>query len=103
MDTRVKSWSACLLLSLASQVIAEPVVAPYSGPGSDIPAAVVRQNMLDDPSLLARVAQAEGMTTARFMGQGEGRIMQQVRKYLAAQRSTKETSRETPDRAKSRE
>lgn len=103
MDIRMKSWSACLLLSLASQAIAEPVVAPYSGPGSDIPAAVVRQSMLDDPSLVARVAQAEGMTTARFMGQGEGRIIQQVRKYLAAQRSTKETLRETPDRAKSRE
>lgn len=56
--------------------------------------------MLDDSSLLARVAQAEGMTTARFMGQGEGRIMQLVRKYLAAQRSSKETSRETPERAK---
>jgi hypothetical protein len=35
------------------------------------------------------VAQAEGMTPARFMGQAEGRIMAQARKYLADQQKVK--------------
>lgn len=39
--------------------------------------------MLDDPNLLAKVATRNGMTSARFMGQEEGRIMQMVRAYLA--------------------
>jgi len=49
----------------------------------DIPLAVVRQNLLADPDLLAKVAAKNGMTAARFMGQEEGRILQMVRAYLA--------------------
>jgi hypothetical protein len=47
------------------------------------PLAVVRQNLLADPDLLAKVAAKNGMTAARFMGQEEGRILQMVRGYLA--------------------
>lgn len=80
---------ACFLLALTGVVRAQTVVVPYTGPGADIPMTVIRQNMMDDPNFLAKVAQAEGMTHARFMGQGEGRIMQQVRKYLAERNKPK--------------
>jgi hypothetical protein len=90
---------ASLLLVLAGVVRAQTVVVPYTGPGAEIPIAVVRQNMMDDPNFLAKVAQAEGMTPARFMGQGEGRIMQQVRKYLA-ERSKPRPPLKAPSSAK---
>lgn len=87
----MKALTTIAILSLAMTNIAwaQTVVVPYTGPGADIPLAVVRQNMMDDPNLLAKVAQAEGMTPARFMGQGEGRIMQQVRKYLFERNKSK--------------
>jgi hypothetical protein len=90
MKTRSALVFTMVFLGTASAFAADTVVVPYTGPGADIPLAVIRQNMMDDPSFLARVAQAEGMTPARFMGQGEGRIMAQVRKYLADQRKAKE-------------
>jgi hypothetical protein len=46
--------------------------------------------MMDDGNFLARVAQAEGMTPARFMSQGEGRIVAQIGTYLAEQSTSKE-------------
>lgn len=90
MKTRSAVVVALMLLGTACAFAAETVVEPYTGPGSDIPISVIRQNMMSDPNFLARVAQAEGMTPARFMGQAEGRIMAQVRKYLADQRRAKE-------------
>jgi hypothetical protein len=78
-----------MLSGAASAFAADTVVVPYTGPGADIPISVIRQNMMDDPNFLARVAQAEGMTPARFMGQAEGRIMAQARKYLADQQKVK--------------
>ena len=99
MTMRASVSVACLLLAIMGFAWAQTVVVPYTGPGADIPAAVVRQNMMDDPNLLAKVAQAEGVTPARFMGQGEGRIMQQVRKYLA-ERSKPRPPLEAPSSAK---
>jgi hypothetical protein len=90
MRTRAAMICTLVLLGTASSIAADIVVVPYTGPGADIPIAVIRQNMMDDPNFLARVAQAEGMTPARFMGQGEGRIVAQVRKYLAEQRRAKD-------------
>lgn len=83
MKSRQTFFVWMMLWCTCSVFAAEPVVQPYTGPGAEIPLTVVRQNMLDDPNFLARVAQAEGMTPARFIGQGEGRILQQARKYLA--------------------
>lgn len=94
-----RSFVAFLMLALCGVVWAETVVVPYTGPGADIPTAVIRQNLMDDPNVLAKVAQAEGMTPARFMGQGEGRIMQQVRKYLA-ERNKPRPPAEAPSSAK---
>jgi hypothetical protein len=99
MTVKALTSVASLLLVLAGVVRAQTVVVPYTGPGSDIPMAVIRQNMMDDPNFLAKVAQAEGMTPARFMGQGEGRIMQQVRKYLA-ERSKPKPPAEAPASAR---
>jgi hypothetical protein len=90
MKTRPALIFTMVLLGTTSAFAADTVVVPNTGPGADIPIAVIRQNMMDDPNFLARVAQAEGMTPARFMGQAEGRIMAQVRKYLADQRKAKE-------------
>lgn len=97
----MKAFTTIAILSQAMTSIAcaQTVVVPYTGPGADIPLAVVRQNMMDDPNLLAKVAQAEGLTPARFMGQGDGRIMQQVRKYLA-ERSKPRPPLEAPSSAK---
>ncbi|MGK4455755.1 hypothetical protein, partial [Klebsiella pneumoniae] len=64
-------------VGLAAPLEPAPVAA------SAVPLATVRQAMLDDPGLLAKVAARNGMTPARFMGQEEGRIMQMVRAYLA--------------------
>jgi hypothetical protein len=89
MKTRSALVFTMVFLGTASAFAADTVVVPYTGPGADIPLAVIRQNMMDDPSFLARVAQAEGMTPARFMGQAEGRIMAQARKYLADQQKVK--------------
>lgn len=71
---------------LAEQEAAAPT-------GRDIPLAVVRQNPLDDPDLLAKVAAKNGMTAARFMGQEEGRILQMVRVYLAEREASREVAR----------
>jgi hypothetical protein len=38
--------------------------------------------MMDDGNFLARLAQAEVMTPARFMSHGEGRIVAQIGKNL---------------------
>ena len=43
----------------------------------------VHRDLMADPSLLEKVAQRNGMTAARFMGQEEGRIMGMVRGYAA--------------------
>lgn len=64
----------------------------------DIPLAVVRQNLLDDPDLLAKVAARNGMTAARFAGQEEGRILQMVREYLA-ERDAAQKARVQPAQA----
>jgi hypothetical protein len=98
---KAPTYIASLLLAMTMTNIAwaQEVAAPYNGPGADIPMVVIRQNMVDDPNLLAQVAQAEGMTPARFMGQGEGRIMQQVRKYLA-ERSKPKTPAGAPSSAR---
>jgi len=93
------TYIAILPLAMTNIAWAQDVVVPYNGSGADIPTAVIRQNMMDDPNLLAKVAQAEGMTPARFMGQGEGRIMQQVRKYLA-ERNKPKPAAEAPSSAK---
>lgn len=93
---------ACFLLALTGVVWAQTVVVPYTGHGADIPMAVIRQNMMGDPNLLAKVAQAEGMTPARFMGQGEGRIMEQVRKYLSTQPNVKEQQPSASEAMKTR-
>lgn len=99
MPVKALTSAASLLLALTGVVRAQSVVVPYTGPAADIPMAVIRQNMMDDPNFLAKVAQAEGMTPARFMGQGEGRIMQQVRKYLA-ERNKPKPAAEVPSSAK---
>lgn len=90
---------AILPLAMADIALAQAIVVPYTGPGADIPMVVIRQNMMDDPNLLAKVAQAEGMTPARFMGQGEGRIIQQARNYLAERNKPKPPA-EAPSSAK---
>jgi hypothetical protein len=73
MRTRAAMIPTLVLLGTASSFAADIVVVPYTGPGAEIPISVIRQNMMDDPNFMARVAQAEGMTPARFMCQGEQR------------------------------
>jgi len=73
--------AACLAVGWAVGLAAPLEPAPVAA--SAVPLATVRQAMLDDPGLLAKVAARNGMTPARFMGQEEGRIMQMVRAYLA--------------------
>lgn len=73
---------------LAEQEAATPTFARENLPdGRDVPLAVVRQNLMDDPNLLAKVAARNGMTPARFMGQEEGRILQMTRAYIAEQQA----------------
>lgn len=96
---KAPTYIAILSLAMTNIPWAQEVVVPHRGPGADIPMVVIRQNMVDDPNLLAKVAQAEGMTPARFMGQGEGRIMQQVRTYLA-ERSKPKTPAGAPSSAR---
>jgi hypothetical protein len=84
---------------LAEQEAATPTFARESVPaGRDIPLAVVRQNLLDDPDLLAKVAAKNGMTAARFMGQEEGRILQMVRVYLAEREAARSAPTTQPAR-----
>jgi hypothetical protein len=97
--TYIASLLLAMTMTMTNIAWAQEVVVPYTGPGADIPMIVIRQNMMDDPNLLAKVAQAEGMTPARFMGQGEGRIIQQVRKYLA-ERSKPKAAAAAPSSAK---
>lgn len=89
------AWLRCAaaagLLGVAS-VMAAPPAEPAPVPASGVPLSVVRQAMLDDPNLLAKVAARNGMTPARFMGQEEGRIMQMVRAYLAERQAAPASS-----------
>lgn len=76
---------------LAEQQAATPTVARENPPdGRDVPLAAVRQNLMDDPNLLSKVAARNGMTPARFMGQEEGRIMQMTRAYIAEQQTPRD-------------
>lgn len=43
----------------------------------------IHRDLMADPNLLEKVAQRNGMTAARFMGQEEGRMMAMVRDYVA--------------------
>jgi hypothetical protein len=73
---------------LAEQQLAGPTFAREIPPdGHGVPLAVVRQNLIDDPNLLAKVAARNGMTPARFMGQEEGRILQMTRAYISEQQA----------------
>ena len=64
----------------ASTAIAPNLIAQRAGAISEL---VVRQNLADDPELLAKVATRNGMTPARLMGLTSGQIMQMVREYIA--------------------
>lgn len=76
---------------LAEQQTATPTFARENPPdGQTLPLVVVRQNLMDDPNLLAKVAARNGMTPARFMGQEEGRIMQMTRAYIAERRMARD-------------
>ncbi len=88
---RLAATAAAGLLGVAS-VMAAPPAEPAPVPASGVPLSVVRQAMLDDPNLLAKVAARNGMTPARFMGQEEGRIMQMVRAYLAERQAAPASS-----------
>lgn len=45
--------------------------------------ATISRDLMADPNLLEKVAQRNGMTAARFMGQGEGRMLAMVKEYAA--------------------